>query len=66
MWSCKPSPQAQLFITIFIFCFKYKVLEWKTMIYYINILVSSRSSGKYMGAIVTRITYHKSILNEYR
>lgn len=38
----------------------------ETMIYYINILVSSMSSGKYMGAIVIRITYHKSILNEYR
>lgn len=36
------------------------------MIYYINILVESMKSGKYMEAIVTGITYNKSILNEYR
>jgi len=36
------------------------------MIYDINILVNSLKSGKYMEAIVTRITYSKSILKEYR
>lgn len=66
MYCCKSSPQPQLFISIFIFSFKCKVLDWKTMIYYINILVDSMKSGKYMEAIVTGITYNKSILNEYR